>query len=311
MGQIGKIQRVPLREVWEHEALEFTPWLKNNIDVLNEVLEHEELNLYLSDIEVEQDAGDFSVDMVAKDETDGIVIIENQLEKSDHDHLGKVITYLTAKNAKNAIWIAADPRQEHIAAINWLNASTDSFFYLLKLEAVKIGDSDSAPLLTLIAGKPHDQKGSEPLSPRDKLLYEFWEGLLELAKGRTTLHANIAPLYQMWIGTGAGKSGLSFNYVIYMHAAKVDFYIDVGSKETNKKIFDTIHEAEASIEAEFGDKLDWQRLDDKRACRIMKTLEIGGYRDDKSKWPEIQNAMIDTMIRFEKALRPHIEALQI
>ena len=314
MGLIGKIQRVPLRDVWEDEARNFTPWLKENIEVLNEVLEEEELNLYLSDVQIEQDAGDFSVDMVAKDESEGIVIIENQLEKSDHDHLGKLIAYLTVKGAKNAIWIVAYPRQEHVAAINWLNESTDSSFYLLKVEAVRIGNSDPAPLLTLIVGKPHEQMNGDK-TEREKLLYDFWKTLLERSKDKTRLFANSTPPYQMWINTGAGKTGLYLGYVIYMHSAKVELYIDVGSKEgsqeINKRIFDTIKGAEKSIENEFGDTLEWQRLDEKKACRIMKLIDIGGYRDDKAKWEKIQDAMINTMIHFEKELRQPIEDLKI
>lgn len=316
MGQIGKIQRVPLREVWEHEALNFTAWLRDNIDVLNEVLEHEELNLYLSYINTEQPAGAFSVDIVAKDNFGYPVVIENQLEQSDHDHLGKLITYLTAKGAKNAIWVVSFPRPEHVAAISWLNDSTKASIHMFKVEAIKIGESAPAPLFTLIIGKPNDKEAeSEGPSPRDMLLYEFWKGLLERANEKTHLHSNISPLYQSWIGTGAGKSGLSFNYVIFMHAAKVELYIDAGSREgsreINKKRFYAIKEAETDIEAEFGEKLEWQPLEDKRACRIMKMLEIGGYRDDKAKWPDIQDAMIDAMIRFEKSLRPRIEVLQI
>ena len=116
---IGKLQRVPLREVWPHEALDFTKWLENNIDVLNDAIDRS-----LSSPESEQSAGDFSVDLVAKDESGNLVIIENQLEKSDHDHLGKLITYLTAIGAKTAIWIVADPRPEHVGAISWLNESS-------------------------------------------------------------------------------------------------------------------------------------------------------------------------------------------
>ena len=100
-----------------------------------------------------------------------------------------------------------------------------------------------------------------------------------------------------------------------MHSAKVELYIDVGSKEgsqeINKRIFDTIKGAEKSIENEFGDTLEWQRLDEKKACRIMKLIDIGGYRDDKAKWEKIQDAMINTMIHFEKALRQPIEDLKI
>jgi RecB family endonuclease NucS len=109
---IGKIQRVPLREVWRHEAHDFTAWLRDNIDVLNDAL-----NLSLSNAEREQAAGDFSVDLVAEDESENPVVIENQLEKSNHDHLGKLLTYLVAIGARTAIWIVADPRPEHVSAI--------------------------------------------------------------------------------------------------------------------------------------------------------------------------------------------------
>ena len=151
---IGKIQRVPLRDVWKHEALDLTKWLQDNLDVLNDVLEFS-----LSNAEREQSAGDFSVDLVAEDDEGGVVIIENQLEKSDHAHLGKLITYLTALQAKKAIWIVAEPRPEHVAAITWLNESSAASFYLLKLEGIRINDSAPAPLLTLIVGPSEEEIG--------------------------------------------------------------------------------------------------------------------------------------------------------
>ncbi len=120
---ISKLERVKLREVWKNEASDFTRWLEENIDILNEVLD-----ITLSNPEREQAAGSFSVDLVAEDQSGNTVIIENQLEKSDHDHLGKVITYLTAFDAKAAVWIVAKPRPEHVKAIAWLNeASSGSF----------------------------------------------------------------------------------------------------------------------------------------------------------------------------------------
>ena len=140
---IGKITRVPLRQVWKHEAYDFTQWLQDNVDVLNQVLDVDIANL-----DREQAAGSFSVDLVGEDDAGNSVVIENQLEKSDHDHLGKLITYMTAFDAKTAIWIVSDPRPEHIAAISWLNESTDNSFYFMKLEAIQIGESEPAPLLT-------------------------------------------------------------------------------------------------------------------------------------------------------------------
>ena len=119
--KIGKLERVPLREVWKHEALDFTQWLQENIDVLNTALD-----LNLVNVDREQAAGSFSIDLVAEDGSGGTVVIENQLEKSNHDHLGKLVTYLTAMGATVAIWIVSDPRPEHVAAITWLNESSSA-----------------------------------------------------------------------------------------------------------------------------------------------------------------------------------------
>lgn len=311
--QIGKLQRAPLRDVWDNEAQNFTPWLKDNISVLNEVLEHEEIDLYLSSPRIEQDAGDFSVDMVATANSGDLVVIENQLEQSDHDHLGKLITYLTAFGAKTAIWINSYPRPEHINAVNWLNESTNAAFYLIKLEAIQIDSSNHAPLLTLIVGKNQEKIKREPEDPdgRDKVRYDFWDELLKLARTKTDLHANISPQRSSYVAAGAGKAGLYYQYDILMNAGKVELYIDAGNKRKNKRIFDDIRENEAKINASFGEGLEWQRLDDKRASRIMKTLEIGGYRADKTKWPEIQNAMIDAMMRLDKALREQIDSVRV
>jgi len=150
---VGKIERVPLRDIWKHEDYDFTSWLQDNIDVLNDAL-----GLSLSNPESEQSARSFNVDLLAEDETGNPVIIENQLEKSDHNHLGKLITYLTAIGAKTAVWIVEDPRPEHVGAISWLNESSSANFYLSKVEGIKIGDSESAPLLTLIVGPSEESR---------------------------------------------------------------------------------------------------------------------------------------------------------
>ena len=308
---IGKLQRVSLRDVWKHEALDFTRWLEDNLDVLNDVLD-----ITLSGAEREQSAGAFHVDLVAEDEVGNPVVIENQLGKSDHDHLGKLITYLTAIEAKTAIWIVSNPRPEHVRAISWLNESSSAAFYLLKVEAIKIGDSTPAPLLTLIVGPSEESrevgKTKKELAERYIIRKQFWTGLLEGARAKTKLHANISPGQHNYIGTGAGKYGLSYNYVIRRNDGDVELYIDRGKEgeDENKAIFDELAESKDAIEATCGESLDWQRLDGKRACRIKRNIALGGYRDE-SKWPEIQDAMIDAMIRLEKALKPHIAELKV
>lgn len=308
---IGKITRVPLRKVWKHEALDFTTWMEENIDVVNEVLD-----LNLSNAEREQAAGKFSVDIVAEDDKGNPVIIENQLEKSNHDHLGKLITYLTAVEAKTAIWIVADPRPEHIRAISWLNESSSASFYLLKIEAIQIGDSEPAPLLTLIVGPTKEARDigdkKKEWSERHIIRHKWWTQLLNHAKTKTKLHANISPKGYNWIGTSAGKRGLGFNYSIRQRESQIELYIDRGKDavEENKKLFDTLYNHKDEVEEAFGGSLEWQKMEGKRACRISKNFK-GGYRDSENKWPNIHKRVVDSMIRLHNAIKPYIKKLRI
>ena len=307
---IGKIQRLPLRDVWRHEARDFTTWLENNIDVLNDALD-----LSLVSVEREQSAGTFSIDLVGEDESGHIVIIENQLEKSDHDHLGKVITYLTSLEARAAVWIVAEPRPEHVRAIAWLNESSSASFYLVKVEAIKIGDSPAAPLLTLITGPSVEAieagEKKKELADRQIARKKFWTGLLEKAKGKTKLHAAISPGYYNWVGTSAGlPAGVNLNYSIRQHDGQVELYIDQDreSGKGNLEIFNRLHALKREIEESFGGPLQWEALEGKRACRIQKTIAVAGWRDEEE-WTEAQDQMIDAMIRLERALRPHLQGL--
>ncbi len=308
---IGKIQRVALREVWRHEAHNFTSWLQENIDVLSDAL-----GVSLSSAEREQAAGEFSVDIVAEDDSGNAVIIENQLEKSDHDHLGKLITYLATLEAKTAIWIVADPRPEHVNAASWLNESYAANFYLVKVEAIKIGDSPPAPLFTLIVGPSEEAreagKAKQEIAERYIDRKRFWSDLLALARTRTKLHANISPGQYSWIGTTAGKQGLGYNYAVRQHHASAELYIDRGedSEQENKKIFNELFRHKDEIEGTFGGELEWDSKEGRRGCRIRKTVALGGYRDE-DKWPEIQRQMVESMIRLDQALKPFIAQLRI
>lgn len=308
---IGKIERVALREVWKHEALDFTRWLEENIDVLNEAID-----LSLTTAEREQPAGDFNVDLVAEDEAGNPVVIESQLEKSDHNHLGKVLTYLAAVGAKRAVWIVADPRAEHVGAISWLNESSSGHFYLLKVEAIKIGQSPAAPLLTLIVGPSEESKvvgeTKKDLAERHLLRHRFWTALLDAAKVKTKLHTGVGPSHYNWVGTSAGRRGLNYNYVVRKHEADAELYIDFGKDrdEENKAVFDTLAQSREHINVEFGEPLEWQRLEGKRACRIRRKITLGGYRDEQ-KWPQIHAEMVDAMVRLERVLRPHIAKLKV
>lgn len=312
MSDVGRIERVDLREVWPNEARDFTTWLSDNLDVLSE-----ELGITLTDAETEEAAGDFSVDVVATDDADRTVIIENQLERSDHDHLGKLLTYFAMMEADAAVWIVSEARPEHVSAVSWLNESSDADFYLVQVEAIKIGDSPRAPLVRRVVGPSEGastiRSKKQDLSERERLRHRFWSQLLKRAAKRTGLHGGITPSTSSWVASGAGVSGLRYKYDTRMHDGDACLYIDrgKGSAEENKAIFDALEAKQDSVEREFGGSLEWERLDNARASRIAKYIDLGGYRDDEERWPEIQDAMIDAMVRLEKALRPHIDALDI
>ena len=309
VATIGKIRRVPLREVWKHEAHDFTTWLQDNLDVVNDILD-----IFLSGAEREQAAGAFSVDLVAEDESGNPVIIENQLEKSNHDHLGKLLTYLVAIGAKTAIWIVSEPRPEHVSAITWLNESSSASFYLLKVEAIKIGESSPAPLLTLVVGPSDEGRKVGDVKKerveRDAVRRRFWAELLEKAAQKTTIHANAMPSDRYYSTVSSGVPGLYYGYVLLSNGARVELYIyRSGGAEENERIFDLLLAQREAIEADFGEPLEWQRNEGGNPCRILKLLDVGSV-EDEDRWSEMQDAMIDAMIRLDKALGPRIKELK-
>lgn len=309
---IGRLERVPLREVWKHEAYDFTQWLQDNISVLNDAL-----GINLLNVDREQSAGAFSVDLVAEDEGGATFIIENQLEKSNHDHLGKIITYLTAMGARAAIWIVSNPRPEHVAAIGWLNESSSADFYMVKVEAVRIGASPAAPLFTVIVGPSEEARevgqAKKDMAERYHERKRWWTSLIDRSAQVNKLHAHITPGSYGHISTSSGIRGLNLNYVVLENECAAELYIDRGkdAEEENLRLFDMLHANREAIEAAFGAPLSWERLDGKRACRIKFISPAGGYRSPEEQWPTIQDTIIDAMNRLEKALRPQLKQLRV
>jgi hypothetical protein len=307
---ISRLQQVPLRDLWKHEAHGFTRWLVENLDLVGE-----KLGFDLTLVEREARTGPFSADILAEDSDGNYVIIENQLEQTNHDHLGKLITYLSNLDAKKAIWITSEPRPEHEKAIHWLNETlpADTAFFLIKLEAYKINDSDPAPLLTIVAGPSPEGKQvgaqKKELAERHVLRLEFWRQLIDRAKTLAPSLANRSPSKDNWIATSAGKSGFGYNYIIRMDDAQIELYIDRGDAKTNKDLFETLLMQKEQIERSFGKPLDWQRLDEKQSCRVRYVLEGAGLLN-QDKWSEIQERMIDEMIKFQKAIQPVLNQMK-
>ena len=306
---VGKLDRVPLRDVWKHEEYDFAHWLQSNTDVLSGVV-----GLTLENVEREQPAGAFSIDLVAEDEGGNKVIIENQLEKSNHDHLGKLITYSVAMGAKTAIWIVAEPRPEHVAAVAWLNDSSDARFYLVRVEAVRIANSPPAPLLTLIVGPSEETealaKTKKEFAERYAERHNWWTRLV--GRPDAKLHKHITPGRYHWIGTTSGVRGLNLNLTVLQDECGAELYIDRGSgaDAENKSIFDQLEKHKADIEAKFGGPLLWQRLDDRRASRIQVSIP-GGYRSPEKEWDDMQSRQVDAITRLNSGLQPYLKTLKL
>ena len=305
---IGRIERVKLREVWPLEA-EFTTWLSENMDRLGEAI-----GLWLTDAEVEKAAGAFSADIVAQAQDGTRVVIENQLERSDHDHLGKLITYLTMLEAKAAVWIVADPKPDHVGAVTWLNESSSASFYLVKLEAVRIGDSDRAPILTLITGPSEEGRNvvgvKEELDAVSGVRQRFWTQLLAGARERTPRYATAQPCSFPWLQASAGVPGIMYSYVIRKRDCEVGVAIQRLDPDWNGRVFDSLLTCRTEIEGGFGEELLWDRAEAVTYSYVRHPMAVGGHQIEE-KWPEVQEAMIDAMVRLERAFAPHIARLAV
>ena len=279
--KIGKLQEVEIRDLWHHEQYDFSAWLvkDDNIALLNE-----KLGLTLVDINTEAYVGAYRCDIVAVDETTGIkVIIENQLENSNHDHLGKIITYASGLDAKVIVWIVKEARDEHRSAIEWLNNNTskDINFFLIELHAYKIGDSDPAPMFQIIE-QPNDfikesknNKSADAMNKRQSERVEFWtmfnEHIINRGKPFSVRKATTDHWYDIAIGTSAAH--ISVTLVNKDSFVGVELYIN-----SNKALFDKLYEDREEIEKQLGFKMDWQRLDTAKASRIL--YRINGLNFD-------------------------------
>lgn len=308
---VARLENVPLRAIWPREEQDFSSWLCDNVQVLGDAL-----GLELSEPQQEVAAGSFTVDLVAEDARRGRVIIENQLGATDHDHLGKLLTYLTNLDAKTAIWITSKPRPEHTRAVLWLNEMTpdDVAFYLVKLAAYRIGDSAPAPLFTVITGPSAEGKGfgaqKKELAKRHWLRLKFWKGLLARAKEKGVLtHERSSPSTDCWLSGPSGRRGVDFMYSVWVKdRAAVAVYIDTGQAEENERIFNDLATKKTEIEKAFGGPLEWERMEDKRACRIRYTLHLGGLSAGEDEWPKIWDPLIDAMQRLVDAFKPYIRS---
>ena len=305
---IGKLEEVDIRELWKHEQYDFSEWLskKENIENLNEIL-----GLTLVDISKETYGGSYRCDLFAKDETTGIkVIIENQLEMSNHDHLGKIITYASGLDAKVVVWIVKEAREEHRSAIEWLNNNTNSNvnFFLIEIHAYKIGNSDNAPMFQVIE-QPNDfiknnksTNSSDTMNKSQSQRVEFWNQfnnvLVERGKPFNVRKATTDHWYNVAIGTS--DAHIDITLVNKDSVIGVELYIT-----DNKDLFDKLYQKKDEIEADLGFKLDWRRLNNSKASRIVTFIK-GLNFDDHSNYNDLMNKTIDLAVLMRDTFKKYI-----
>ena len=312
-AMLSKLERVPLRAAWRHEASDFTPWLaqEENLGALAEALSLSELEL----VATEHWVGDFKLDILCTDGEDQ-VIIENQLEKTNHSHLGQLIAYAAGVGAKKVIWVAESFRAEHAAALQFLNDNTtdDLSFFAVEVELWRIGDSPLAPKFEVVV-KPNNwtktsreqAKAATTSTPTKQLQLSFWTALIEkLAKDAPQIRPQ-KPRPQHWLNNSIGRSGFGLNFTANTRDDRIGVELWMPGEQA-KQNFANLLPQKQHIESALGFELDWQELPDSKACRVAFWREDAAV-DDQSRWPEYLQWFTETVTKMDSVLRPVVKSL--
>lgn len=272
---IGRLIPVDPRSIWPHEAADFTPWLLQNADALSETL-----GIEVELLENEHPVGGFSLDLLGRDLTHNQkLIVENQLNTTDHSHLGQLLTYAAGTDAVTVIWIATAFREEHRQAMAYLNqiAGENARFFAIEVSAVRIGNSPAAPLFKVVA-QPNDWHAAVSQRAKDvqdgggkKLLYrDYWEKLLAQLQSDLPGWSKVRKAQsQNWMDIKWLARGVRFTLAFSKNQKmKAELYIDTGDADKNWSLFQHLEAQRNEIELAFGESLNWEELEEKRACRI-------------------------------------------
>ncbi len=307
MQELGDLKRVELRKLWPNEATDFTKWLakEENIEKINEVV-----GLTLVNVRSEVSVGGYKADILCEDATtENQVVIENQLTKTDHTHLGQIITYASGLDAKYIIWIVKSARDEHKSAIEWLNNATNKniHFFLIEVQVWQINESPPAVKMAvleqpndwnkLVKSNPKDKKATE----RELLVKSFWETVNEVLEERGSFNTRKASM-DHWYSLPIGTSQCHLSIAVISKKKKIRIEVHIPD---NKELYDNFVDNKDEIENRFGEKLNWDRLDGKKASRIEKYLTgFNLYKTETHKEFAVKSIVI--IEKFKHAFEPFI-----
>ena len=288
---LGRLERLELRTIWTNEPTEFTPWLARaeNLEILGETLQ-----LELERKSVEKEVGSFRADIVCRDvRTDSLVLIENQLERTDHDHLGKLLTYSAGLQAVTVVWLASSFREEHRAALDWLNEITheDTRFFGLEIEPWRIGESSAAPKFNIIS-KPNDWSrsvapaiaGAKQSETKLKQM-DYWSGLQSvLDEENGHVSGNRKPQPQHWMDYPIGRTGFHLSASMNSREKCIRVELYISGEDANERL-GFLELQKDQIESEIGCSLEWGDQSvtarDRRIAYYLRAVDP----DDEADWP--------------------------
>jgi len=287
-------------------------WLLENAEVLGEAL-----GMDLELTEAERRVGGFALDLIGTDQaTNTVVIVENQLEQTDHSHLGQLLTYAGGTDPSTIVWCAPSFREEHRAALDWLNEHTgeDTRFFGVEISAVRIDDSRPAPLFRVVA-KPndwtkqvHSERVAATLSPKSLAYQEFWSGLLgRIRTEHPTWTRSTAASAQSWITLPYGSSSIWYGMAFTITGPRVELYFGGSDADANLAEFERFTSHRQVLDEEFGSAIRYDALPGKKACRIHIDRLSGDVLDAASR-DEFMDWFISTMAKF-RPLTQQIKSL--
>ena len=287
---LARLKNVNLREAWPKEAIDFTNWLakEENISLLSE-----ELGLDISVISTEYKIGTFSVDIYAQNNKEEKIIIENQLEQTDHDHLGKLITYASGVNAKYIIWIVKKAREEHRSAIEWLNSVTneDFNFFLVELNLWQIGDSDYAPKFNIVE-KPNDWSKiikSVEFNDLNSKYFEFWEFYNNYVSDNSKVIKARKPSGDFWTDYAIGTSKMYVTISNNIRNKQIAASIWIPN---DKELYNHFLENKKEIEEELQlGELLWDLKPNKKASAIVYNINSFDLYNNAS-WEQASHELL-------------------
>jgi hypothetical protein len=304
----GKLKLIDARDRWPNEATDFTPWLARD-EVLSELGSALGIDLELEDTEVP--IGPYSADVVAKDAGTGrYVVIENQLGKTDHDHLGKSLTYASILGATVVIWIASDFTEEHKKVLDWLNELTtdEVSFFGVRIELWQIDNSKPAYRFNIISRPVGIIKPQPELSDVKKLQLEFWTELRDRLLESKEIPSLQTPRPQYWYDVSLGRSGINISNTANTEINKIGVRVYISNKIADI-VLPQLMDDRAKIEEEIGETLMWNPYPEKRDKIIL--LSRDADLTIRENWAEYLNWLVDKTIRFRKVFAKRVKQLDL